>query len=194
MTNVVSKGWRFVMVALIALISSGSANAVPIVATIDVLGSTSLVHPVTDAGFGDSSEWLRFDAGQSLALDLTGTDLTLNGAQSFTLSADNGDVAALDILSLSMDLNDADGFLSGAIDYLLNGVSGTFTFINQNYGNSLFNSSSITGGEFQLFAWGGDEVNGVGIDMGITAQIPEPATWMLILVGIVGLRLSRRHA
>lgn len=196
MKNLAKKFSQLVAVGVMTIAFAGPAHAVPIEASIDISGPYSLLHPITDAGFGDSADWLWFDAGQTLSLDL---DLTNNmvtlfgGPQSFTLASNNGAIAGMDIVGLNMDLNDSDGFLSGAMDYLLDGTAGTFNFTNQNYGNTPFNSSNISDGVFSLFVWGGDDVNGIGIDLGVSAPVPEPATWMLILAGITGLWFSRRQ-
>ncbi|MEM7081832.1 MAG: hypothetical protein AAF465_03795 [Pseudomonadota bacterium] len=180
-------GWAAAMALLVAL---PSAHAVPITADIY---NFSVVHLGSNpAGTGDQADWFRFDAGQTLDLDLTNNFLALLAPQSFTLTTDNGATGLLELLSFSMDLNDSDGFLGGSIDYVLNGAAGQFLFSDSNYGSSVYNSSSVENGIFSLFIWGGDDANDLGLDLGISAQIPEPGILVLMVTGLIALRLFRR--
>lgn len=175
-------------IALTAL--AGSAHATLITADI---ANFSVIHLGSNpAGTGDQDDWFRFDAGQTMDLDLTGTQLELLTPQTFSLSTNNGASGMLQLLGFSMDLNDADGFLGGSISYLLNGAPGAFLFANQNYGSSVYNTSNTTGGTFSLFIWGGNDDADLGLDLGLTAQVPEPGALVLLLTGLAAFRLSRR--
>jgi len=186
---------------LAAMSLAAAVNATPIDATVEVESSGySVIHMGATPGGapGTSADWLWFDDNQSLFLDLTGGIVSLIGTQSFTLESQNSQTATLEITALDLDLNDVtDGFSSGTLDYSLDGTSGTFTFLNENY-NSIFNSSSFDGTNLEFFIWGGDEENGIGIDLGVTgviappSQVPVPSSLMLSVLAMGALVRSRR--
>ena len=170
---------------------SGAAHATPITADI---ANFSVIHFGSNpAGTDAPADWLNFDMGQTLDLDYDSTAnlLSLIAPQSFSLSSDNGANEILDLLSFDMDLNDADGFLGGSVDYSLGGTAGTFSFTDDNY-SSIYNTSSVSNGILSLYIWGGDVPNDLGLDMGITAQVPEPGVLILMLIGAVAMRYSLR--
>lgn len=188
------KNIRTTLVAMFAsalglLAIAGSAHATPI--TADIANFSVLHLGSNPAGTGDTNDWWRFDAGQTLNLDLMGTQVELAGTQSFSMSTNNGLMGTLDLLSFSMDLDDTDGFLGGSIDYILNGAAGQFIFANQNYGSSFYNTSTMENGVFNLYIWGGDDHADLGLDLGLTAQVPEPGMLVLLLTGLAAFRLSR---
>lgn len=167
-----------------------SASAVPILGTIDLASNYSLVHAIP---LDSSDDWLWFDPDQEILMDLAAGVLTLDGAQSFTLGSISGATATIEFTAMYMDLNDVDGFLNGTLDYFLDGQAGQFVFTNSNYGASPFNSSTIVGNSLSVYAWGGDNVNDLGIDLGISGTIPEPSTLLLMAVGMLGLRRLRQN-
>ncbi len=188
--NIVRKNAFALILGALSLMSfSGAAYATPITADISTF---SVVHLGSNpAGTGSVDDWYRFDSGQTLDLDYTGNMLELIAPQSFSMSTNNGAVGVLNLVSFSMDLNDTDGFLGGSISYTPNGDPGLFLFADENY-TSIYNTSSVSGGVFSLSIWGGDEINDLGLDLGITAQVPEPGALLLVLTGFVAFRLSRR--
>jgi hypothetical protein len=183
----------FVMMfgAVTTLAFSGTAHAIPITADI---ANFSLIHLGSNpSGTGDPDDWFNFDSGQTLDLDFdtNASLLSLLGPQSFSMSTNNGALSTLDLLSFDMDLNDTDGFAGGEVSYFLDSVAGTFIFSDANY-NAIYNTSSISDGVLTLSIWGGDEINDLGLDMGLTAQVPEPGVLMLFLIGMVAMRYSMR--
>lgn len=182
----------------------GSANALPIDGTVEEGRNEgySVVHLGSNpGGQGNTNDWLWFDVGQSLNFDLTGGIVSLLGPQSFNLTSNNGANSVLDITGLSLDLNDpADGFIGGTLDYVLDGsTAGTFSFFNDNH-NALYNSSSFDGTNIELYIWGGDAQNSLGIDLGVSGvvaspdpdPIPVPGSLALAGLGLMGLWRSRR--
>lgn len=186
-----------------ALLLGANASAATLIGTFLDDTQWSLIHggsgptPSTNA-----SEHLRWLAGQDIVFDLTGTTLSASGPQTFMLMADNfADFATFTLLSFSADLGNANGFVSGSLDYELtvdsgplasnSPYSGTFEFGTMSVG--AFNSSSIDGGVFSMFLWGGDTANNIGIDIGISAVVPVPAPLLLLLPSLLGLGFLRRR-
>lgn len=182
------------IIIMISACFASSVQATPVTATIELASNYSLIHPWGN-GNGSSSEWLWFDEGQTIDLDYNGGILILDGAQSFTLSDSNNATATIDILALIFDLNDgSDGFLGGMMAYMLDGTFGAFVFNNSNYGSSVFNSSTWDWrtNMLNVYGWGGDAFNGLGIDFSISAKIPEPSGLALMVAGLLGFGVARR--
>ena len=178
---------------LIAACFANSAQAVPITATIDLADNYSLVHPWGN-GSETVNEYMWFDEGQTIDLDYNYGIITLDGQQSFSLTG-NSSTATLDIVALIFDLNDeSDGFAGGMMAFALNGAPGAFFFTNTNYGNSVFNSSTWNWQDHMLnvYAWGGDAFNGIGIDFSFSAEVPEPTGLALMVAGLLGFGVARR--
>jgi hypothetical protein len=135
-----------------------NAMAIPIDGTVlDASSGYSVVHGGSNAGSaGNSAYWLWFDSGQSLSFDLTAGTIPLSGNQLFSLTSQNGGTGSIELTGLDLDLNDVTGgSASGTLDYILDGSQiETFNFSNDNYGSSLFNSSSFGGTNLQLYIWG----------------------------------------
>lgn len=191
-----------VMVALTFI--STKAYATPILGEVAGNGSNySVIHTGSNpGGSGQSSDWLWFDDNQALNLDLNNGFVSLLGTQTYNLSSQNGATSLLEITGLDLNLNDVtDGFLAGTLDYVLDGsTSGTFVFENINMG--VFNSASFDGTDLEIFAWGGDEQNGLGVDFAFTGTVgvlppnavPVPSTLILLGLGLAGLaRRSRKQ-
>ena len=95
------------------------------------------------------------------------------------------------LLSLTLDLSGPNGFAGGSMTYELDGVMGMFTFIEQIYSDSGFNTSSVDGDTLSVFMWGGDESNLLGFDGGFAGRpIPLPGALLLFFsaLGVLGLR------
>ena len=192
--------------ALATFFGAGGALAAPITLDIDSGSNFSLVHQGSNpAGTGGSNNFLRFDPGQSLELELDGMLLSLFGSpQVLTLSSNNGATGIFNVLAFSatLDANSNTGLSGGSLTYDLmsngnvgvNGdiVGGTFTFADQTYGGP-FNSVSLENGTLSLALWGGDTVNDAGIDIVGSGSVPEPGTTALLSLGLAGLLATRRR-
>ncbi len=142
----------------------------------------------------DPDDWLRFDAGQSFTFDVTGLVVTASGPQSYSLTSNNGATATFVIESMSLELDDTTGIPSGTLAYSLDGVAGVFSFAEETYDGTVFNSSVFDGDTLSVFLWGGDTVNDIGIDWGFTGSpIPVPPAVLLFGSAIAGLGLMRRR-
>jgi hypothetical protein len=66
-------------------------------------------------------------------------------------------------------------------------TTGTFTFGKINMG--VFNSSSFDGTDLEVFAWGVDGRNDLGIDFAFTGTVSTsvPGTVILVLLGLAGI-------
>lgn len=183
----------FPIVAALGLMAA-NANAIPVIGTIESASNYSVVHTGSNPGGTQPiDEWFWFDENQLIALDYTGGLLTLAGPQSFSLSTHSGGAGDILITDMLLDLNDSDGFAGGFLSYVLNGqIAGSFSFANQHYGTSPFNSSSIENGVLSVYVWGGDQNNALGIDLGVSAPVPAPGTLLLIGLGGCGLLIGRR--
>lgn len=155
----------------------------------------SLIHEgSTPTPTDGADDWLRFDSGQDFTFDVTGLVVSATGPQSFSLTSNNGATATFVIASMSLELDDTTGIPSGTLDYSLDGVAGTFTFLEESYGNTVFNSSEFSGDMLTVFLWGGDTINDLGIDIGFTGSpIPVPPALMLFGSAIAGLAIIRRR-
>ena len=185
-------------IALIMTIGFGltaPAFAIPVTGVIGSANNYSVVHPgAHPSGSGEYEDWQWFDAGQRIQLLLEDGILLLDGEQTFSLSvpSDPGAAASVTFTELLIDLNDEDGFGDNSyLDYTLDGVDGTFTFLNENYGQSPFNSSTTEGGQLTVSAWGGDTLNDLGLD--IVIIITEPGVIALFLLGLTGVIVLRRR-
>lgn len=174
--------------ALIAALSlsllPAGVLAKPVTGLVANSGNYSLVHPMPTTS---SAEWWRFDDGQTIDFDYANGIITTGATQTFSLynGADTGSLVITDLL---FDLNGANGFASGHIDYVFNGtMSGTFSFIERTYGNSVFNSSTLENGVVSVYGWGGDASTELGIDFALTGTVPEPGTLALFGLGLLGL-------
>ena len=203
--NISVSSWvsRIASPLLLALaMTAGSAQALPVAGTVENDNRMfTVVHlGATPGGSGDRDEWLWFDDNQPLHAQLMGTDVSLSGPQSFSLTSNNG-VGELLITRLELDLDDlTDGFFYGEMDYILTsstniGALGTFVFKNENY-NSIFNTSSFDGENLEFFLWGGDERNELGIDFAFRGEIevPVPGSALLMVIAIAALRSVRKSA
>lgn len=188
-----------VPVFLALLFASVEAHAIPVQGTVLSGGNFSVIHNgATPSGSGDPNGWMLFDPGQAIVMDLTGTDLSLPGPQSFTLHDGNGLMNTILITALSLDFNDpTDGFLGGSLSYVFDETPGTFTFLNQNY-SDIFNTSSFDGSNLEFYVWGGDAQRNLGIDLGVSGlvsvissdsgSVPVPGTFLLVALGLLSLR------
>lgn len=179
--------------------TSFQAHAIPVQGLVLSGGNFSVVHNgATPSGSGNRNDWMWFDPGQAIVMDLTGSDLSLLGPQSFSVHDGNGNVSSILFTSLDLDFDDAaDGFLGGTLNYVLGGsTAGTFTFLDLNY-NSIFNTSEFDGSNLEFYVWGGDEQNNLGIDLGVTGlvsvissgnSVPVPGSLSLLAIGLLGLR------
>lgn len=185
---------------------AGTASALPMDGTVEENRGDgySVVHMGSNpGGQGNSNDWLWFNPGQSLNFDLTGDLVSLLGSQVFSLSSNNGANSLLEITSLDLNLdlgNPGDGFLGGTLSYVLDGsTNGTFEFFDDNH-NALYNSASFDGTNFELYIWGGDDQNNLGIDLGLSGvvagpdpdPIPVPGSMALAVLGLAGLWRSKR--
>ncbi len=179
-----------------------SANAATVTGTWLSSGQWSLIHAGSSAGgTGDAADFLRWLPDQEVIFDLTATTLTASGPQDFDLISSNGDGATFTLQSATLDLSDTDGFFGGTMDYsltvdsgpLVGTYMGTFTFANDSFSGTLFNSSSIENGVFNIYLWGGDVANDIGIDVGLSTVVPIPAPLLLFASGLFGLGLTRRR-
>ncbi|MEM9056892.1 MAG: hypothetical protein AAGD86_05405, partial [Pseudomonadota bacterium] len=179
--TIMNRAMTSVVGALVLLLGTSAAHAVTYEGSI-LSGSNgvSLVHgvPLSDT---DPADWLRFDDGASFTFDVTGLIVSASGPQSYTLTSNAGDTATFVIESMLLELDDITGIPMGTIDYTLDGVAGTFTFLEQTYGDSGFNSSSFDGSDITVAIWGGDAANNLGLDLVFTGSpIPvPPALWLL---------------
>lgn len=187
----------FLLGALATVAFGTSASALPIVAEFIQSGDSYsfLREGATPTPVVPATEYFRFAAGASISLDLTDDILTLNGGpQDYLLTTDLGPNATFSITALMMDLGDTDGFLSGTMDFIVNGVVGTFDFANSNYGSSAFNSSVFDGSMFELYGWGGSDALDISINFGIAGTVvPVPATLFLVVLGVTGMIATRRR-
>lgn len=171
------------------------AFAIPVTGVIGSGGNHSVVHPgAHPSGSGEYEDWQWFDAGQRIHLLLEDGILLLDGQQTFDLNipSDPQAAASITFTEMMIDLDDADGFGDNSyLDYTLDGVDGTITFLNENYGQSPFNSSTTEGGQTTVWAWGGDTQNDLGMD--IVIVIPEPGVIALFLLGLAGAIVLRRR-
>ncbi|MBT8137131.1 MAG: VPLPA-CTERM sorting domain-containing protein [Gammaproteobacteria bacterium] len=200
----------FVRAAAAALLSlvAVNAGAATLIGTFLDDAAWTLIHP--GSGPGDSennpNNWLRWDPGQQVIWDLTGNTLSAVGPQEFTLSNAKGSVGTFTLVSASFDLSGANGFAGGTLTYDLSVAGGagpfgtvditggTFTFAEASYGSTPFNSSTFDGTTLEMFAWGGDVDNGIGIDIGTGAVVPLPAPLLLFASGLLGLGALRRRS
>ncbi|NND60253.1 MAG: hypothetical protein HKN49_08295 [Gammaproteobacteria bacterium] len=179
-----------------------NASATTYVGTFLTDAAWTLIHgSATPNATTTAAEHLRWDANQQVIFDLTGSTLTISDPQLYTLSSNSGDSAELVLLAGSFDLDGPDGFQSGTLDYELNVLSGpltgaytgTFSFAAMNAANFPFNSSTTSNGVFEMYLWGGDSVNDLGIDLGISAPVPLPAPVFLLAAALAGLGFTRRR-
>lgn len=192
---------RFTIGTLVGLLSL-NASAATLVGTWLDDSAWSLIHGgATPTATTTAADHLRWDPGQSIVFDLTGTTLTAAGPQVYSLTSNNGAAASFTLQGMSLDLDGPDGFNSGTLSYELNVASGplagmyagTFSFVAMNAPNFPFNSSSTSNGVFELYLWGGDDGSDLGIDIGINAPVPLPAPALLLASGLFGLGLLRRR-
>ncbi len=192
---------RLAAVATLSLFTL-SANAATLIGTFLDSNRWTLVHDSATPGNTAPADFLRWDPGQTIMLDLTGSILSAGGPQEYNLTSDNGATATFTLLSASFDLSGANGFAGGTLDYTMDvtggpmdgSFAGTFTFAEASYGNSPFNSSTLENGKLSLYGWAGDEANGIGIDIAFSAQVPIPAPLLLFASGLMGLGLLRRRS
>lgn len=186
---------KIALIIAMGLALTAPAFAIPVTGVIGSANNYSVVHPgAHPSGSGEFEDWQWFDAGQRIQLLLEDGILLLAGEQTFSLNVPSNPEAAASITftELLIDLNDDDGFGDGSyLDYTLDGVDGTIDFLNENYGQSQFNSSSWQGSQLIVSAWGGDTQNDLGMD--IVIIIPEPGVIALFLIGLAGVTVSRRR-
>ena len=179
---------------LVLMFGATAAHAVTYLADIHNGWGYSLVHEAP-ADVADQDDWLRFDAGETLTFDLNGLTLTASDPQSYDLASNNGATATLVIESMLLNLNDILGIPSGTIEYTLDGVAGTFTFLEQTYGNTPYNSYMFDGDELTVNLWGGDDANELGFDLRFTGSpVPVPPALWLFGSAVAALAMRRRQA
>ena len=154
--------------------------------------TTTLIHegdgPVPTNGAAD---WLYLQPDLSIDLDVTATTITA-GPHTYDVLSQNGATGTFELVSLLINLGGTNGLTDGILEYVLNGVAGTFTFADASYGGSGFNSVSVSPSEVQIFLWGGDTTNDLGIDLGIIAN-PVPVPGAFLLFGSALVLLYRRR-
>ena len=189
----IKRAFASVVGTLVLMLGTSAAHAITYDGSI-VSGAHgfSLVHgvPVNQT---DPDDWLRFADGESFTFDVTGLMVSAGGPQAYTLTSNNGAMAEFVLLSMMLELDDTTGIPSGTIEYTLDGVAGTFTFLEQTYGNTIFNSSSFDGDTITVNLWGADEANNIGLDFVFTGSpIPVPPAVWLFGSAVAALAMRRR--
>ena len=186
---------KIALIVTIGISLMAPAFAIPLTGTIGSGNNFSVIHAGSHpSGSGEWEDWQWFDAGQRIQLMLEDDILSLNGEQTFSLNvpSDPEQAGLVTFTELLINLNDEDGFGDGSyLNYTLDGIDGTFDFLDENYGQSPFNSSSWQGGRLTVAAWGGDVQNDLGMD--IIISTPEPGVIALFLLGLAGVIVMRRR-
>ena len=188
------KAFIFRATAILLLSSFAiSANAATVTGNWLVADAWSLIHDSATPSASSPGDFLRWGTGETISLDLTGTTLTAIGTPSYTLGSTNGASATFTVQDLLLDLSGPSGTLAYSLDVTggpLDGCSpcvGTLTFAAETFGGP-FNSFANN----ELFLWGGDTENDLGIDIGIQV-VPIPAPLLLFASGLFGLGFMRRR-
>ncbi|MEL7450872.1 MAG: PEP-CTERM sorting domain-containing protein [Pseudomonadota bacterium] len=189
----IKRAFAGVVGTLVLMLGTSAAHAITYDGSIvSGAGGFSLTHgiPVSDT---DPDDWLRFADGDAFTFDVDGLTVTAGGPQTYTLTSNNGAMAEFVLLSMMLELDDTTGIPSGTIDYTLDGVAGTFTFLEQTYGDTDFNSSSFDGSTITVNLWGADDANGIGLDLRFTGSpVPVPPALWLFGSAVAALAMRRR--
>lgn len=162
----------------------------------------SLIHAgSTPASSMPAPDHLRWDAGQMIQLERTGSMLTSIGGQTWALTSDNGHTGSITLNGMELNLDGPNGFDSGWLDYTLTVYDGPmasiydgrFMFEAMAAAGTPFNSSSTSSGRLEFYLWGGDAVNNLGVDIGV-GVVPIPAPLLLLGSSLFGLGLLRRKS
>ncbi len=192
----IKRAFASVVGTLVLMLGTSAAHAITYDGSIlSGANQFSLVHGIP-ANQTDPDDWLRFTDGDSFTFDVDGLMVTASGPQSYMLASNNGATAEFVLLSMMLELDDTTGIPSGTIEYTLDGVAGTFTFLEQTYGDSIFNSSSFDGSTITVNLWGADNANGIGLDLVFTGSpVPvRPAVWLFgSAVAALAMRRRSQH-
>ena len=160
-------------------------------AFIDNAPSTTLIHEGDGASpTNGAADWLYLQPDLSIDLDVTATTITA-GPHTYDVMSQNGATGTFELVSLLINLGGTNGLTDGILEYVLNGVAGAFIFADEAYGAG-FNTVSVSPSEVQIFLWGGDSTNDLGIDLGIIAN-PVPVPGAFLLFGSALVLLYRRR-
>lgn len=192
---------RGILIVTALLTASGVTNAATMRGAWLNDNMWSLIHAgSTPQASMPSSEHLRWDAGQHIMLERSGNMLMAGGSQTWALTSRSGHQGSFTLHDMELNLDGPQGFHSGWLDYTLtvvsgplaNTYSGTFMFEAMAAAGVPFNSSGRASGNFELYLWGGDALNNIGIDIGVVVPLPAP----LLLLGssLLGLGFLRRTA
>ncbi|MDH3588435.1 MAG: PEP-CTERM sorting domain-containing protein [Gammaproteobacteria bacterium] len=183
------------IVAVLGLtVMASVSQATPMLGTVGTANNYSLIHPGATPS-GEAGPWSWFEPGQQLSLIMADGFLTLDGAQSLQLmDSEELPIGSVTFEDMSLDLNDIeDGFAGGWIEYTLGETWGVFKFADLTY-SRYFNSSSWDGDVLNVYLWGGDPENNLGMDLKLSierAAVPEPGIVALLLLGLAGMTLVR---
>lgn len=187
--------------ATLLLIAAGNVSAATVIGSWLSDGMWSLIHAgSTPASPLPPADHLRWDGGQTIIFDLTGTTLTATGPQTWSLTSYAGATGEFTLTSMTLDLDDPSGFSSGTLDYslvvdsgpMIGSYAGTFSFGTMSAAGTPFNSSGDSSGRFEFYLWGGDDANDLGIDIGV-GEVPIPAPFLLLASCLMGMGFLRRR-
>jgi hypothetical protein len=204
------------LVALATLGLSGTASAVELVANggfeAGTFHATVPGYDVIPAGGTDLTGWT---VGNSLAwgfgatdinthsgsgyVDLTGVgDNGAHGTLSQTLSTTSGQLYAFSVFTAFFNPSVGITVTLDGVPLTLTGTPGTYDGTTAIWGQltGMFTATgassllTIAGQPGESFTIGLDDVSVTGPD---ATAVPEPATWIMMLIGFGGIGLSMRH-
>ena len=193
--------------------SSGQGTLVhgtgPEQTALTVFGNLGAGGPTIVAFTGDTTETsatsdrLRLQNGQGQA-DVTGAEITLGGPANDLYNILSGNIFLTQASGLGIDYIEfgLTTGAAGAVNFLISTNEGDFTFNNQAIGNgNTFFAFNTTGNtvitNVRYTAVDPLQINllkQVRIDTArLTAAVPEPGTWALMLLGFGGIGVSMRR-